>query len=383
MSSTRLPRVLGFLSVALLFAFLWASSQRVYSVAGHVVISEIQVGGATANDEFVELYNPTNDPVNLGGWRLRKAGPSALNLVASMSGVIPAHGFFLVAHPSYAGSTAADLVYTATSSGMAGNNTIILFRDAGVTVEDKVGMGSAADFEGAAVASPSAASSIERKANASSSVSSMNVGGSDELAGNGEDSGNNATDFILRTVSQPQNSLSAIEPAIVPTETLTPPVTPTETITPTVTPTVTVMPTGTPTATASPTPTPTATSTPTDTPTPTPTATPTDTPTPTATATPTQTPTLTPTQTPTATLTPTATITETPSPTQTLTPSPTPTILPSTTLSPSLTPTPTTTGTPLPRFGNISVECSVTYRTIPSRWISITVPQIRCHVVRS
>jgi len=42
------------------------------STASHVVISEVQVGGTLVDDEFVELYNPTNSAISLSGWRLRR-----------------------------------------------------------------------------------------------------------------------------------------------------------------------------------------------------------------------------------------------------------------------------------------------------------------------
>src|SRR3990170_744141 len=105
MKKTRLPaEFLLFLIAAAVFSALLIGPRltgRALSVASHIVISEIQVGGSVANDEFVELYNPTGDAVDLTGWRLRKEGPSPLNLVLSMSGVIAPHGYFLIAHPAY------------------------------------------------------------------------------------------------------------------------------------------------------------------------------------------------------------------------------------------------------------------------------------------
>ena len=44
--------------------------QKVRSAAAHIVISEVQVGGTNANDEFVELYNPTSVTIDLSGFRL-------------------------------------------------------------------------------------------------------------------------------------------------------------------------------------------------------------------------------------------------------------------------------------------------------------------------
>src|SRR3990172_4041192 len=78
---------------------------RALSVASHVAISEIQVGGGVPNDEFVELYNPTGADVNFSGWRLRRrnSGGTLSSLVASMSGTIASHGYFLIANPGYDG----------------------------------------------------------------------------------------------------------------------------------------------------------------------------------------------------------------------------------------------------------------------------------------
>jgi Lamin Tail Domain len=39
----------------------------------HVVINELQTEGSNANDEFVELYNPTSSTVSLANWEIRYA----------------------------------------------------------------------------------------------------------------------------------------------------------------------------------------------------------------------------------------------------------------------------------------------------------------------
>ncbi len=236
--------------------------------ANHVVISEIQLAGATASDEFVELYNPTDNTVDLTNWRLSKKTSTGTlsNLRTTMSGTIPAHGYFLVTNPNYTGSVASDLAYSPTTSSIANDSTVILYSDAGITVVDKVGMGTASDFETSAFASnPAASGSIRRIS----------------------ETDNNAVDFELLTVSDPQNANSPIitsTPTVLPTN--TPTVTPTQTPVITATPTVIPTPTQTPAVTATPTISPTTT--------------PTLTPTPTQTSTPIATiiPTLTPTSTP-------------------------------------------------------------------------------------
>lgn len=300
------------------------------SLAIHIVISEVQIGGATAGDEFIELYNPTNSPVSLLGWKLTRktSGGTEENLVSSagFSGSIASHGFFLITpQTGYMGGTTADLLYSQASNSIAANNTVLLY-DSLNTVVDKVAFGTGTDPEGSVFsANPSANSSIERKANSSSTSATMAIGGADEFAGNGEDTNNNNADFVSRAASQPQNSSSGVEPAAAtstPTNTLT--FTPSNTPTNTATHTSTDTPTNTNTPTDTLTPSPTNTDTPTNTPTDTPTNT--NTPTPSDTPTETPTPTPTNTQTATATHTPTNTFTNTPTDTPTLTPTNTHTV---------------------------------------------------------
>ena len=186
------------LSLALLPAIVvsfFVSLPMLAAVPNHVVISEIQIGGITAADEFVELYNPTNSSVNLAGWRLSKrtASGNQTNLLTAFPDVnLPAGGYFLITHPTgYAGTIAADAKYS-TSESMAANNTVVLFSDAGATIVDLVGMGTASSFETAATATPPNGQSIERLKDGNGII----------------DTDNNASDFILVTAPTPMNLAS-------------------------------------------------------------------------------------------------------------------------------------------------------------------------------
>ncbi|MDP3985673.1 MAG: lamin tail domain-containing protein, partial [bacterium] len=169
--------------------------------ASHIVISEVKLAGATATDEFVELYNPTDAPINLEHYKLQKrtASGSASNLVSDFPALtIAPHGFLLVAHPSgYADAVAPDLVYSTTAS-LANDNTVILFAPDGTSI-DTVGFGLASVAEGTSVPNPEASQSVERK-----------PGGA---LGSGEDTDINSDDFAVMLEPQPDNQGSAPRPA--------------------------------------------------------------------------------------------------------------------------------------------------------------------------
>src|SRR3989344_916125 len=242
-----LPATFFLLFFAILF-FLYLSRDSKKAQADtalHVVISEIQIGKTSApTDEFVELYNPTNSDVSLNSWKLGRrtaSGANATDLVSSLTGTIPSHGYFLIASDNYTGSASADISYVSSSSSVANNNTIFLHNSTSATV-DLIGMGTANSSESATIGNPSTNKSTERKANGLSTSVMMSAGGSDEFLGNGEDTDSNADDFLTRSTPDPQNSNSAIEPPLVPTPT------------PTATPTPTPIPTDTPTPTPTPPP---------------------------------------------------------------------------------------------------------------------------------
>ncbi len=193
--------------------------------ANHVVISEVQSRGATAGDEFVELYNPTNAPVNIGGWVLQyKSATGAaysLKLTVPAGTMMPPRTFFLMT--SVRGATGftpmigSDMATTG-SLGLADTGHVrigpstLSTNPTDMAAIDTVGYGTGNAPEGSPAPGPATAnSSIERKAFSTSTDVSMTTGG-DADEGNGEDTNNNAADFIVRSASQPQNSMSAPEP---------------------------------------------------------------------------------------------------------------------------------------------------------------------------
>lgn len=192
-------------AVVLLFIFFFMRPAAA-AHGDHVVIAEVQVSGTNARDEFVELYNPTAAPIAVEGWRLSKrtgTGAREENLVTSFPTLtIPAHGSVLVAHPEGSFASAADQRYT-TQSSLANDNTVVLYGPAATDGErpviDLIGFGTVTSKEGTAAPNPPASQSLERK-----------PGG---VEGNGQDSGNNAADFVIQATPTPQPASTAARPA--------------------------------------------------------------------------------------------------------------------------------------------------------------------------
>ena len=106
------------------------------STNGDLVISEVAWMGTTtsANDEWIELHNPTDNPVDLTGWTL-----TAIDGTPSiaLAGTVPALGHFLLERTDDTSvpGIAADQIY----SGALGNGgEHLLLQDGGGTVIDEV-----------------------------------------------------------------------------------------------------------------------------------------------------------------------------------------------------------------------------------------------------
>ncbi|MFA5013226.1 MAG: thermonuclease family protein [Candidatus Paceibacterota bacterium] len=194
-----------------------------------ILISEVQVAGGAADDEFVELYNPNGKNISLAGWSIQYRGANALtfykkNFLAGAE--IPAYGFYLVAHKNYSSSGTADMAHSSFSLSSEGG-TIFLVRAAtaletGIETEiaDKVayykGEKSETVFifpetQEVNISDLQSGGSFERKSNASSTAETMAKDGINEKDGNIYDTDNNKNDFTIQQTSNPQSSLSDAE----------------------------------------------------------------------------------------------------------------------------------------------------------------------------
>jgi hypothetical protein len=198
-------------ALALPFAAAPASG----SGSGNVVVTEVfaaggNSGAAYAND-YIELFNRGSGAATIDGWTLQYASASSITWQSTaLSGTIPAGGRYLVQLASGgtngAALPAADA--TGTSNLAVTGGKIAVVHDAtalscgaspgtcsaGASVEDLVGYGGAADYEGSGAApAPSATTALAR-------------------AGGGcTDTDDNAADFAI-AAPNPLNSSAAAAP---------------------------------------------------------------------------------------------------------------------------------------------------------------------------
>ncbi len=108
---------------------------------GQVVINEVAWAGsaASSSDEWIELYNVSDSPINLTGWSI-SFGKSIINLGRGANVVIPAGGYFLLerSDDSTISDIAADLIYTGSLSN---SGAVIELRDPTGTVIDTANSG--------------------------------------------------------------------------------------------------------------------------------------------------------------------------------------------------------------------------------------------------
>jgi RHS repeat-associated protein len=169
-----------------------------------VVISEFRTrGSAGGTDEFIELYNKTDNPISIGGWKVKvsnNAGAVSTRVVINPNTTLPAHGHFLVTNTGaggYSGTVAGDQTYT---TGLSDDGGIAITRSDDVVV-DQVGLSSGSAFRETRSLSPmttNADRSYERK-----------PGGA---GGSTQDTNDSPSDFQARTPSEPQNLASAPTP---------------------------------------------------------------------------------------------------------------------------------------------------------------------------
>ncbi|HEY3132365.1 MAG TPA: lamin tail domain-containing protein, partial [Acidobacteriota bacterium] len=168
-------------------------------VSSTVVISEFRTRGpGGGNDEFIELYNLSSSPVNIGNWKIKGSNgnnpPFVSTRVTINPGITlnPGCHYLLTnsASGGYSGLVPGNQTYT-TGITDDGGIALTLPDD---TIVDQVGMSANSAFKEGAILAPLTTNlnrSYERK-----------PGGT---TGSGTDTDNNANDFQLISPSDPQN----------------------------------------------------------------------------------------------------------------------------------------------------------------------------------
>ncbi|MGH9945956.1 MAG: DNA/RNA non-specific endonuclease [Pyrinomonadaceae bacterium] len=191
-----------FCVVAACFVSFRTSAQKAELVSPHLVISQFQAGGASnANDEFIEIHNTSDSPVDLNGYRLVYRSQNGQSDVAipfavwNTSTIVQPGGFHLVASTSYDGAVTPNTTYnnTACSCAMAAAQGGLAIRfganDTGAII-DSVGWGTITNGfnEGTTTTAPGNDNSKARIQNGC------------------QDTDSNSADFATLTPSAPRNA---------------------------------------------------------------------------------------------------------------------------------------------------------------------------------
>jgi len=206
-----MKRIYLVLLLSMLALPLAAASAR-GSGSGSIVVGELYAAGgnsgAAYTNDYIELFNRGASPVAIDGWTLQYASSSSTSWASTaLSGSIPAGGHYLVqlasggangtALPSADATGTSNLAVTGGKVAVVDDATALACGasagscSAASGLEDLVGYGSAADYEGSGAAPAGSATNALARA-----------------GGGCTDTDNNAADFAT-AAPNPQNSSAA------------------------------------------------------------------------------------------------------------------------------------------------------------------------------
>jgi hypothetical protein len=197
----------------LVFISEWIDPEQLEAIFS-LVINEVQYEDAGSDDEFIELYNPSDLDVDLSLLRIYRASQSGdpgllCNFsisdhfngdVLPASTIIPSGSHYLIVNDNAAVilTQIADALVKDSRSSMVitANNRIYLTYDGTPTdssnIIDMVGYGAAVDYEG------------------SSAAPSIGVTESIQRKNSGQDTDENGTDFEVLVTPTPESAVSAV-----------------------------------------------------------------------------------------------------------------------------------------------------------------------------
>ncbi len=147
----------------------WKSISVKVNVQPRILINQIQIASLVSeSDEFVQLYNPNDQDVDLTDWymqRKTKTGTSYGSYVPAelMSGkIIKAGGFLTIARTGSAFANSSDVITNYSLGDFSGGGSTIILKRKDKSLSDKVGFGQAQDYQISPAPIPPAGQSIKR-----------------------------------------------------------------------------------------------------------------------------------------------------------------------------------------------------------------------------
>jgi predicted extracellular nuclease len=164
--------------------------------AGGVVVNELRVRGPNGgNDEFIELFNPTAAPVDIGGWKIRgsnASGTTGDRFTIPAATILNAGCYYLATNSAasgYSGTVAGNQTYT---TGITDDGGLALTRGDN-SIVDQIGLSTGSAFgEGTRLAS----------------LGGTNLDRGYSRVTAGVDTNDNDADFDIIAPSDPQNLAS-------------------------------------------------------------------------------------------------------------------------------------------------------------------------------
>ncbi len=197
----RLAKML--LALTLVLVVVLSASGHARAVSTTVVIGEFRTRGPSGgNDEFVELYNLSAVPVNIGGWKLNasnNAGTVGTRVTISAGVTLQPYQHYLLANTAANGYSGVTPYNQSYSTGITDDGGLALL-DAANVIIDQVGMSTGSAYKEGTIITPTTTSIDQSYARLPNTLS--NAGGHK----NGVDTDNNIADFIYNSgTSSPEN----------------------------------------------------------------------------------------------------------------------------------------------------------------------------------
>ncbi len=182
------------------FVFKTEAQDERNLVSPNFVVSQFQVAGGTAQDEFIEIHNTSSSAADLNGYRVVYRSAGGVNDVAMVewttSTIVPSGGYYLIATSAYDGTVTSNINYNTATVSMSATGGGIAIRNGALNtgvIIDSVGYGSATNafIEGTVTAVPAVNTSQLRANNAC------------------QDTDVNSADFANLVTPTPRNASSA------------------------------------------------------------------------------------------------------------------------------------------------------------------------------